>query len=155
LDDEGSVLRNAFLFVYLLSLPVIAAAQTNQSGNWSATSTSGAAFRGSWTAVPDSNGSTVRGTWTLIDGNGAKIAEGGWTAAKAATEWSGAWRAKAAGHAEEYTGTWTSTVDVKSGRFNDLFEKAIEAAVSGAWGLGGKSGAWSIRAAPHLRPFSD
>jgi hypothetical protein len=152
-DDEASVLRRILSFLYLISLPVIAAAQTSQSGNWSANSTSGALLRGSWTAVPDPTGATVVGTWTLINADGVKVAEGRWSAAKAPTGWSGAWRAKASGQAGEYSGTWTSTVDLKDGRFSDLFEKAVETVVSGTWRLGEKSGAWSIRAAARPRPI--
>ena len=149
------MLRKALLYLCLISQPVVAAAQTSYSGNWSANSTSGAMFRGTWTAVPDTNGTTVHGTWTLLNAEGAKGAEGLWSAAKAPTGWSGAWRAKVTGHAEEYTGTWTSTADLKDGRFTDLFEKAIQAAVSGTWHMAEKSGAWSIRAAPKpTRPAS-
>jgi hypothetical protein len=146
------VLRKTLFLVCLLVLPVVAIAQTTYSGNWSANTTSGDLLRGTWTAVPDTNGTIVRGSWTLLDAGGVKRAEGGWSAAKAATAWNGAWRAKVAVANTEYTGTWTSTADLKDQQFSSLFEKAIEAAVSGTWRYQGKSGAWSIRAAPKTTP---
>ena len=149
---EVSVLRKFVLLLSLISLPLVASAQTMYRGNWSANSTSGGLLRGAWTAVPDTSGTIVRGTWTLLNAQGAKIAEGGWSAAKAANAWNGAWRAKTAIANTEYTGTWTATADLKDQRFSTLFEKAIEAAVSGTWRYQDKSGAWSIRAAPTTPP---
>lgn len=147
------MLRKALLLLSLISLPAVAIAQTTYSGNWSANGASGGLLRGTWTAVPDTNGTVVRGTWTLLNAaNGAKLAEGGWSAAKATTVWNGAWRAKVSGANTEYTGTWTSTAEFKNQRFSALFEKAIEAAVSGTWASQGRSGAWSIRAAPKTTP---
>jgi hypothetical protein len=136
----------------LVSLPLVVSAQPRYSGNWSANSTNGGLLRGTWTAVPDTNGTTLQGTWTLLNADGGKAAEGGWSAAKAATAWNGAWRAKVAVSNTEYTGTWTSTTELKDQRFSTLFEKAIEAAVSGTWHYQEKSGAWSIRAAPTTTP---
>ena len=151
--DEVPVLRKALVFLCLISLPAVGVrAQSTYSGNWSANYTSGGLLRGTWTAVPDTSGTIVRGTWTLLSANGGKLAEGGWSAAKAATAWNGAWRAKVAVANTEYTGTWTSTADLKDQRFSSLFEKAIEAAVSGTWRYQGKSGAWSSRAAPKTTP---
>jgi hypothetical protein len=149
---EVLVLRNALLLLCSISLPVVAAAQTTQSGNWSANSTTGGLLHGTWTAVPDSSGATVLGTWTMLNADGSKAAEGGWSAAKAPANWSGAWQAKVTGRIEEYSGTWTSTADLKNGRLDDLFEKAIQTVVSGTWAMGQKSGAWSIRAAPKATP---
>ena len=45
-----------------------------------------------------------------------------------------------------------ATADLKDQRFATLFERAIEAAVSGTWRYQEKSGAWSIRAAPKTTP---
>ena len=145
--------RKALLLAGLLSLPIVAFAQTTYSGNWSANSANSATLlRGTWTAVPDTNGTVVRGTWTLLNAQGGKLAEGGWSAAKAATGWNGAWRAKVAVTNTEYTGTWTSTAELADQRFSTLFEKAITATVSGTWRYQEKSGAWSIRAAPKTTP---
>ena len=60
-----------------------------------------------------------------------------------------AWRAVVTGRSGEYSGTWTASADLKlDGGFADLFEKAVEAAVSGTWRGAGQSGAWSIRSRP-------
>jgi hypothetical protein len=103
---------------------------------------------GTWTAVADTAHGTVTGTWTLADGQAKTVAFGGWSAVKSSDRWTGAWRANVTGRAGEYSGTWTSSVDLKANaRFVDVFEKAAQAVVSGAWTTGGQSGGWSIRAA--------
>jgi hypothetical protein len=103
---------------------------------------------GTWTAVADTTHGTVTGTWTLADAQAKTVAFGGWSAVKSSDRWTGAWRANVTGRAGEYSGTWTSSVDLKANaRFVDVFEKAAQAVVSGAWTTGGQSGGWSIRAA--------
>ena len=124
-----------------------AVTQTNRSGTWSATTSSGVPLMGTWTAVLDSTGATVTGTWALVDPQGKTVANGGWSAAKSLVRWTGAWRAVVAGKQGEYSGTWTAAVDLKVGpRFADLFERAATSIVSGGWRAGRQSGAWSIRA---------
>lgn len=118
-----------------------------RAGTWSATN-GNVAFMGTWTAVPDATHGTLTGTWTLMDKAGKTAAFGGWSAAKTNGQWAGVWRANVTGRAGEYSGTWTSTVDLKNALgFADLFEKAVQTIVSGAWSGAGQSGAWSIRAA--------
>jgi hypothetical protein len=120
----------------------------NQSGNWSAKNSNGLTLTGGWTAVPDSTGHIVTGTWTLVNPQGTTLASGAWSAAKAPTQWTGAWRAVIAGRSGEYSGTWTSSVDLKKDApFAELFEKAVEVVVSGNWRSDKQSGPWSIRAA--------
>ena len=121
--------------------------QSNPWGNWSATN-GGSTLTGTWIAVFDSASGTVTGTWTLLDPQGKTVAGGAWSAAKSPTAWNGAWRAAVSGSDGEYSGTWMAGADLKGdARLVDLFEKAIEAAVSGTWRAGSRSGAWSIRAA--------
>ena len=121
-------------------------AASARSGSWSATNRGGLTLAGAWTAVPDTMKGTVTGTWTLVDAQGKTLAGGAWSAARSPTRWTGAWRAAIAGRAGEYSGTWTARVDLKpKARFADLFEKAIDAVVSGTWRAGSGSGAWSIR----------
>ena len=120
--------------------------QNNRTGAWTATTSSGAPLAGMWTALLDTIHGTVTGTWTLVDAQGKTLAGGAWSAARSPTRWTGAWRAAIAGTAGEYSGTWTARVDLKpNARFADLFQKAIEAVVSGTWRAGTGSGAWSIR----------
>lgn len=114
---------------------------------WSARSSAGRTFTGTWTAVADPATGTVTGTWTLDDANGKTAARGGWSAAKSAAGWTGAWRAIVTGSKTEYSGTWSAGVDHKpDARFADLFEMAVQKVVSGTWRAGRQSGAWSIRA---------
>lgn len=123
-------------------------AQSDWSGTWSATTSSGRTLMGTWAAVPDSTSGTVTGTWALVDAKGRTVIDGGWSAAKSPTRWTGAWRAIISGRDGEYSGTWSAPVDLKvNAGFADLFEKAVQTVVSGNWRAGRQSGAWSIRAA--------
>jgi hypothetical protein len=123
-------------------------ARSERSGTWSARSSTGLTLGGTWTAVPDSTGGAVTGRWTFADAQGGTAATGAWSAAWTPALRSGAWRSVMTGRAGELAGTWTSDVALRSDApFADLFERAVQAAVSGAWRTGGPSGAWSIRAA--------
>jgi hypothetical protein len=125
-----------------------AADHVNRTGTWSASNSNGLVLMGTWTAVLDLKTGTVTGTWTLIDAQNKAVGNGSWSAAKAPNGWTGAWRALVAGRSGEFSGTWASRVDLKADAgFADLFEKAALDAVSGTWGSGTYSGAWSIRAA--------
>ena len=115
-------------------------------GTWAATNAAGRTFSGTWTAIPDTSGKAVTGTWTLSDAQGKTIANGGWSAARAPTQWNGAWRALDYNSKVEGSGTWSSPI-VLNGTFADLFEKAARDALNGDWRGMGSSGAWSIRAA--------
>jgi hypothetical protein len=126
----------------------VASAQAKRSGTWAASNANGQTFVGTWTALSDSTGKAVTGTWTLGDPRNSPVAGGAWSAAKAATEWNGAWRAIVTGRQGELSGTWKASTDVDgSAGFTSLIEKAVEAAVNGTWQMGPQSGAWSIRAA--------
>jgi hypothetical protein len=148
------VLLAIFLFAALVDgsrapLAQRAGATVARPNTWSARSTAGLTLGGTWTATPDAANGTVRGTWTLVDAKGLTVARGNWSAAKAASGWTGSWRAIAAGRPGEYSGTWSTTVTLKpDGGFVELFEQAAQAAVSGSWRAGGRSGSWSIRAFP-------
>ena len=138
------------LFILLVAgIPGLVAQRaggTEHAGTWSASST-GLALAGAWTATPDAAAGTVRGTWTLVDAKGLAVARGNWSAAKSASGWTGSWRAVAAGRPGEYAGTWSAKVTLKpNAGFAELFEQAAQAAVSGSWRAGGRSGTWSIRA---------
>lgn len=123
-------------------------ARSERSGTWSARSTTGLTLGGTWTAVPDSTGGAVTGTWTLADAQGGTAATGAWSAAWTSTRRTGAWRAVMAGRDGEYAGTWTADAGLRADApFADLFERAVRTVVSGGWRTGGRSGAWSVRAA--------
>jgi hypothetical protein len=154
------VLRKPFLVLYLLFVAAdISAAQAavrrdtagsaqSRSGTWSARTSTGRTFMGTWTAVPDPTTGTVTGAWALTDAQGNPVAGGAWSASKATTQWTGYWRGVVTGRPGEFSGTWTASTDLKAdASFADLFEQAVETVVSGDWRVGGLSGAWSIRAA--------
>ena len=129
--------RNAVL-VCLLLLNAIGISDAQAVVRLDSAATARGAWSGTWSA----------GTWTLADAQAKTVAFGGWSAVKSADRWAGAWRANVTGRAGEFSGTWTSSVDLKAtARFVDMFEKAAQTIVSGAWTTGGKSGGWSIRAA--------
>ena len=120
--------------------------QQRRVNTWAALSSDGLTVGGTWTVVEHLKTGGVTGTWTLLDAQGRAVASGGWSAAKSTTGWMGSWRAAATGQRGEYTGTWTAKVDLKPGAgFADLFAKAVEAAVSGTWRSGPRSGAWTIQ----------
>ena len=123
------------------------AGQSAQPNTWSARSSTGLTFGGTWTVVADPTTAAVTGTWTLVDARGRTVTRGGWSAAKSPGGWTGTWQAAVAGTKAEYTGAWSAGVALKAGaRFADLFEMAGQAAVSGNWRVGRQSGTWSIRA---------
>ena len=120
-------------------------APSKREGSWSAATSTGLTFLGTWTAILDSTG-TVTGTWTLVDARGNARADGAWSAAKSPQGWTGAWRSVMSGRPGEYSGTWTAAVEGKpDAPLADLFEKAMQAVMSGTWRVGGLSGGWSIR----------
>ena len=122
-------------------------AQGRQLNTWSATSTTGLMVGGTWTVMPLADTTTVTGTWTLVGTGGRIVANGVWSAAKSPSGWTGAWRAAAAGRTTEYSGTWRANTKVRADApFADIFASAVNAAVSGTWRAGGRSGAWSVRA---------
>jgi len=113
---------------------------------WAARSSDGLTVAGTWAVIEHLRTGGVTGTWTLLDAQGRVAAAGGWSAAKSPGGWTGNWRAAATGQRAEYTGTWTAKVDLKpAAGFADLFAKAVEAAVSGTWRSGPRSGAWTIQ----------
>jgi hypothetical protein len=116
-------------------------------GQWSARSSTGLTVGGTWTAVSDAKSGTVTGTWTLVDAQGKTLASGGWSASKSPDEWFGNWRAVNFGNDAEYTGSWRSGVNLRAtAGFAELFEKALQSAVSGTWRIRDYSGTWSITA---------
>jgi hypothetical protein len=128
------------------------ATQESREGTWSARTSTGVTFGGTWTAAADPKTGAVTGTWTLNDASGRTVRSGGWSAAKSPKGWSGAWRAAVSGAQGEYSGTWTASLDLKpDAPFADLFQSALKAAVSGSWRAGAQSGAWSIRASAARR----
>ena len=145
-------MRTHALLLLALALGAIAelvaqgtASTVERSGAWTARSTSGLTLARTWTAKVDA--ATAIGTWTLGDAKGKPTARGAWSAAKAEKTWTGSWRAVVEGRKVEYSGTWTAKVDLKAGDpFVDLFEHAVQQAVSGTFAAGLQSGAWSIRA---------
>jgi hypothetical protein len=121
--------------------------QSGPANTWSATSRSGLALGGTWTANADAKTGHVTGRWTLIDPSGRTVARGGWSAVKSPSGWRGMWRANVDGSQLEYSGNWSTVVDLGSkAALGSLFEKAVATVVGGRWRSGGHSGAWSIRA---------
>jgi hypothetical protein len=130
----------------LLAVRVSHAQRSGLSGTWTAKSASGLTVMGTWTAQPDSVSGAVRGTWAMVDAQGRTVANGGWSAAKSKTQWTGAWRATIAGSDGEYSGTWSANADLApNARLVDLFEHAMQGALSGGWRTGSQSGGWSVR----------
>jgi hypothetical protein len=116
--------------------------------SWSARTTTGRTFDGSWTVEPASSADKASGTWTLGEGLDKTVLRGTWSAQKFSTGWSGTWRATVEGQKQEFTGSWTA--DFPQGRetaIAELFLTAARDAIRGIWSAGGDSGSWSVRAA--------
>lgn len=112
---------------------------------WSAVTSTGRTFSGTFTVEPDPATGTVSGSWTLRDNTGKTIMGGTWSANKADKVWSGAWRAAVSGQSVEYSGTWSTNQRFPAAaRFADLFEAAVKEVVGGDWRAGAYSGSWSI-----------
>lgn len=154
--NRGAIFLITLLFVAPAAESLPQRGATGQSygraNTWSATSSNGLVLSGTWTAVSDAATGNVSGTWTLIDAQGRTVMQGGWSAAKAQRGWTGSWRAVVSGRGAEYAGQWSAAVGIEpTAPLSRLFEKAAQAAVSGRWSSGRRSGAWSIRAAAGTR----
>ena len=126
--------------------PSMQAGRLGRQHSWSARTSDGRTFAGTWTFEVDKKTGAVTGTWTLSDAQGRAVAGGGWSAAKSPKGWTGAWRAVATGSTVEYSGTWSAAVELKpDAGFADLFTLAVKEVVGGTWRAAGRSGAWSIR----------
>jgi hypothetical protein len=134
-----------------VAVPVVpqasaAPSKSAQPNTWSATTSSGGRFMGTWTYSVDPATGAVSGAWTLIDAQNRTLARGGWSAAKSPTGWTGGWRAAASGSTGEYSGTWDTSLQLAADApFAELFRAAAQAVVSGTWRAGPQRGAWSIR----------
>src|SRR5579859_5476840 len=63
-------------------------------GSWSASSSNGRTFAGTWTADAHPQTGGVTGAWTLRDSASKILMSGAWSASKSPQAWNGAWRAK-------------------------------------------------------------
>src|SRR5690606_3400520 len=84
-----------------------------RSNTWSARTSTGRTFAGTWTAEADQKTGAVTGTWTLDDAKGRTVARGGWSAVKSPEGWAGEWRAIVTGRKGEYSGTWRADIKLK------------------------------------------
>jgi len=117
------------------------------SSNWSARTSDGRTFNGTWSVAPASTDKSATGGWTLSDGSGATVMRGTWTAEKHSTGWNGVWRASVESREREFTGSWSAEFPhVRNAPFAELFDAAAKEAIRGLWTGGSESGSWSLRA---------
>ena len=135
--------------VMLLSTFALSASaeQPQWHGSWAATAgTGGTMFAGTWKVLPGQAPDIAGGTWSLQDQSGAELATGTWAAGKDGKVWKGSWQARRPS-GQIYNGTWRAPVELPlTSHFSELFEAAINKAVSGSWRMGTFGGAWTIRA---------
>lgn len=113
---------------------------------WSARSSDGQVFQGTWTLAPSSNRREASGGWTLIDASGATLMRGSWLAEKHETGWNGVWRATVEGRPGERSGSWSAELPhVRDAAFADLFAAAAKETLRGLWTGSAASGSWSMR----------
>jgi hypothetical protein len=112
---------------------------------WSAVTSTGRTFSGSFTAEADPTTGNVSGSWSLRDNTGKNVMGGVWSANKVDKGWSGSWRAAVSGQNAEFSGTWSTNHRFPaSARFADLFEAAVKEVIGGDWRSGAYSGSWSF-----------
>jgi hypothetical protein len=122
--------------------------KTEHVSTWSARTSNGRDFEGTWSVEADASNDKVAGTWTLYDGTGKLILHGTWSAQKFSTGWSGIWHANAENPQGDYGGSWTADFPHRrEARFGEIFEAAVRNAIRGIWNAGDLSGSWQIRAA--------
>jgi hypothetical protein len=120
----------------------------SSSSSWSARTSDGRTFNGTWSVAPGSTEKSATGGWTLSDGSGTTVMRGTWAADKHSTGWNGVWRASVEGREREFRGSWSAEFPhVHNAPFATLFEAAAKEAIRGLWTGGSESGIWSIRAA--------
>jgi hypothetical protein len=121
----------------MLAVSSVLASGAEIRGSWSASSTNGRSFGGTWTAETHKESGGVTGTWMLREATGKILMSGVWSASKSPQAWNGAWRAIVAGGAGEYAGTWAAEATLATeSRLADLFESALRAVVTGTWKVG-------------------
>ena len=117
-----------------------------ESSNWSAVTTDGRTFTGSYIVDPKSTDRSARGAWSMRDANGNTVLRGAWSAELHSTGWNGTWRAAIQGRQGEFNGSWSAELPAAgTRRFAGIFELAIKEAVKGLWTGGSQSGTWSIK----------
>jgi hypothetical protein len=115
------------------------------SSSWSARTSDGRIFSGTWTVAPNSTNDSASGGWTLSGANGVTAIRGTWSADKHSTGWNGVWHATAEGRDTEYSGSWSADFPhVRNARFSELFAATAKQALNGLWTGGSESGSWSI-----------
>ncbi|HEY7217974.1 MAG TPA: SH3 domain-containing protein [Candidatus Binatia bacterium] len=120
----------------------------SSSSSWSARSSDGRTFNGTWSVAPSSTEKSASGGWTLSNASGTTVMRGTWTADKHSTGWNGVWRASVEGREKEFSGSWSAEFPyVHNAPFKALFAAAAKEAIRGLWTGGSESGSWSIRAA--------
>ena len=116
------------------------------SSTWSARTSEGRIFSGTWSVAPNATNESAAGAWTLNGANGITMMRGTWSADKHSTGWNGVWHAAAVGRETEYSGSWSADFPhMRNVRFSELFAAAAKQAISGLWTGGSESGSWSIR----------
>ena len=127
--------------------------KVEHASTWSARTSNGRGFEGTWSVEADTSSENLAGTWTLYDGAGKLILHGIWSAQKFSTGWSGIWHATAENRQGDYGGSWTADFPHRrDARFGEIFEAAARDAVRGIWNAGDLSGSWLIRAAQYIIP---
>ena len=133
----------------ILVCSTVIASGAELRGSWSASSSAGQTFGGSWTAEAHQESGGVTGSWALYDASGKILLRGGWSASKSSQAWTGAWRATVTGRDGGYSGTWTAATPLPAkSPMVEMLESALRAALTGTWKSGAHSGSWSIRAFP-------
>lgn len=130
-------------------------ANTELRGTWTATAGANRVFMGVWSAqIAASSPNTVAGSWAVLNQARQIVLQGTWSAVKVATRLSGTWSARIAPagrglpvpSGQVMSGSWSldaATTAAKS--MDELFQRALETSISGAWASAGLRGRWSAK----------
>ena len=141
-------MRRGFALAIGLTMCLESGAPAQESANvvrgtWAATSGTGLAFRGAWSAQPHPEvAGAVYGSWAIFDKANRPVLQGTWSAEKDAGGWQGVWSARTPSD-RVYSGTWRAALeDMKGGTLMQMLERTLTSQVSGTWRYGPLTGSW-------------
>jgi hypothetical protein len=142
--------------VLLLTLSATAQpARTALRGTWTATVGANRMVQGVWSAqIASSAPNSVSGSWAVLNDARQIVLQGTWSAVKVEQRLNGTWSARVvqggrglpARPGQPMSGNWSldaATVTAKT--LDELFQRALETTISGAWATAGLRGRWSAK----------
>ena len=149
LPSECEMKALSLILVSLISYALAQEPLPALDGSWTASTSSGQIFRGSWSGqTSQQNLNTARGSWILVNEAGEIILEGTWSAHKMNQGWQGTWTARVH-RGTPLSGTWSAELPSFSGKtIQAMLERTTEREVAGSWRTGRYQGNWWLKGSP-------